>query len=530
MVSLHIVRKTRPGTFSVTKTDLLPKDEDDADAGLLLRGPTRRVCLVCKAKASAYACPRCATPYCSAACYKGHNQGCTEGFYQQHVEKEMRLRQAEEGGGGPGGPPGGPAARQATVDAIRRVRLEGQGTGQGWLEMEDDRLEELWARGDALDLEALTPEEQRAFRAAIASGELGKDVEVWTPWWCQGGFSTEGKPLVMVEEGGLEGEAGEAVAVGGTGRGASVDFASLYRELQREKVKAKATTATSDPSTSSGSSSSSSSSSSKPSTFLKYHLLDLLFAYVAVLRTYNGCWRVAPQEAAEDLLALSPVLQQQQQQHVVKKQQQQQQQQQLRLESAAGALASSLTALRQWKGTDTTTATTSSSSSSSPFSSSISSGSSSSLAMGLAIAQDVTLLLEYRIKTQAALLDAGRMVRAALQEVVMEEGGEEKQQQQQQQQEDDEIRLLTTMVEALSCAAGKEEGTKRRKGSKERRQAGRRLLRLWHKLHFFLQWSFRDGEEEREEEWRGLRIEFGKALHEHQEVVASRGGQGRNMR
>jgi len=153
--------------------------------------------------------------------------------------------------------------------------------------------------------------------------------------------------------------------------------------------------------------------------------------------------------------------------------------------------------------------------------------------MGLELAQDVTLLLEYRVKAQAALLDAGRMVRAALKEVVMEEGGEGRQQQQQQQQqqeEDDELRRLTPMVEALSCAAGKEGESKRRKGSKERRQAGRRLLRLWHKLNFFLQWSCRDGGEEREEEWRSLRIEFDKALHEHQEVVASRGGQERNMR
>jgi hypothetical protein len=83
MVSLHIVKHPRSrtgGKVQITKTDLLPSpfhvDQDDDDASSSssssqqLRGPLRRVCLVCKAKASAYSCPRCATPYCSAACYK----------------------------------------------------------------------------------------------------------------------------------------------------------------------------------------------------------------------------------------------------------------------------------------------------------------------------------------------------------------------------------------------------------------------------------------------------------------------------
>jgi uncharacterized membrane protein YkoI len=387
--------------------------------------------------------------------------------------------------------------------------------------MEDDRLEELWARGDALDLEALTPEEQRAFRAAIATGELGKDVEVWTPWWCQGGISMQNNPFVIVEGEGEE--VGEALAAPGDEpekeRSGQVDFASLYQASQHEKAKAVKMTATST--------SPSSSNSSSPSPFLKYHLLDLLFAYVAVLRTYNGCWNVAPEETAEDLLALSPVLQQQQQQQQQQREEEEQQQQ-LRLESAAGALASSLTALRQWKGayvTTTPSTHSSSSSISSPFSS-FSTSSSTSLAMGLALAQDVTLLLAHRVKIQAALLDARRMVQAALAEVLMEEREikqlKQQQRQQQQQQgrekeEEDEIRLLTTMVEALSRADGKKGGSKRRK---ERRHAGKRLLRLWHKLRFFFHWACRD-EEEREEELRALRIEFARALHEHQEVVAS---------
>ena len=88
-------------------------------------------------------------------------------------------------------------ARKATIEALRRVRVEGKGTGDKWInnnhrgsggdgesdeeeeEMVDEgRLESLLAQGDALDFDALTPGEQRAFLAAVASGELGKAVEV----------------------------------------------------------------------------------------------------------------------------------------------------------------------------------------------------------------------------------------------------------------------------------------------------------------------------------------------------------------
>ena len=106
---------------------------------------------------------------------QGHSRDCTEGFYRRHVEEEMKLRDKERQQGG--GSAEGNAIKQSTIEALRRVRLEEKGTGAAWL-VEDDRLEELVNRGDELSLEELTEEERRTFMAAIASGELGKDVEV----------------------------------------------------------------------------------------------------------------------------------------------------------------------------------------------------------------------------------------------------------------------------------------------------------------------------------------------------------------
>ncbi|CAM9203049.1 unnamed protein product [Sphacelaria rigidula] len=43
-----------------------------------------------------YSCPRCLIAYCSSKCYKAHGSACTEAFFRSHVEREMKLRDAED--------------------------------------------------------------------------------------------------------------------------------------------------------------------------------------------------------------------------------------------------------------------------------------------------------------------------------------------------------------------------------------------------------------------------------------------------
>ena len=49
-------------------------------------------CEVCKKEAALYKCPRCAISYCSVACYTSHSEHCTEAFYRQCVEEELRSQ------------------------------------------------------------------------------------------------------------------------------------------------------------------------------------------------------------------------------------------------------------------------------------------------------------------------------------------------------------------------------------------------------------------------------------------------------
>lgn len=170
----------------------------------------------CKAKASTYTCPRCSIAYCSSGCYKvggeslleiavtpvryteltcpldpmrcsfrqSHSERCTEGFYRRHVEAELRVREAERRGSEEGA-----KDRKAVVRALQKWRGSGEASaGEEFLEeggenAEEDeraRLELLAKLGEEgeLALEQLTEEERRRFLADVASGDLGKQIQV----------------------------------------------------------------------------------------------------------------------------------------------------------------------------------------------------------------------------------------------------------------------------------------------------------------------------------------------------------------
>ena len=61
-----------------------------------LTGPLLRVCRVCAQQNARYSCPKCNTPYCSAACYQGHNVQCTESFFKNHIDGELKVTSTDE--------------------------------------------------------------------------------------------------------------------------------------------------------------------------------------------------------------------------------------------------------------------------------------------------------------------------------------------------------------------------------------------------------------------------------------------------
>jgi hypothetical protein len=153
--------------------------------------------------------------------------------------------------------------------------------------------------------------------------------------------------------------------------------------------------------------------------------------------------------------------------------------------------------------------------------------------MGISLAEDVGKLLQHPALAQAALLDASRVVRAALVEVLQmkkdtnEGGGEE--------EEEDLAKLLASKLHL-----DKKDSSKSATNSKEdkaRRTAGKKLLRVWHKLRFFLQWSLgftslsgSSENENKDREWESLRAEYLAALKEQQDAVAGAGMMGKQKK
>lgn len=142
------------------------------------------LCDVCKKTAFKYVCPKCGSKTCSLSCYRVHNSACTDSLSQAkrkadntdkaEIEKAVQREQMLL----TGAPEGGTDSCDAGSDSDEY----------------DEDTERLTALLDKLDRgkisdksvdelikQTLTAEEQKEFKSLIASGALGADE--WCPWW-----------------------------------------------------------------------------------------------------------------------------------------------------------------------------------------------------------------------------------------------------------------------------------------------------------------------------------------------------------
>ena len=268
---------------------------------------TGRVCRVCARATAQYTCPSCNVPYCTAACYRSHNEACTEKFYAAHVMGELQvegvsvqtkrgmlaaLRAAAEGRASP------PSALTTLTGGGGSDDDPGHGINFGTEseEGEDEeeslesiiRIEQLRALALADGLDArplhagdLTATERAAFARAVADGalsdELSRELSCWRPWWEEGRSPTN--PLIQEE----------------SGRGTNDDDDAAVTRIPLPLLDAAAAVPPAAP-------------SSRASPLLRFNLIDVLYAYAHVQRLYVGEWASDPEGAAAVLLALSAVL------------------------------------------------------------------------------------------------------------------------------------------------------------------------------------------------------------------------------
>lgn len=133
-----------------------------------------KVCKFCDAPSAKYTCPRCNFGYCSASCYKdARHRNCSEDFYKDWVQTYLKMEQAS------------PEAQQKMVNILKSARKKAE---EGEDELPED-VDEIVQQLEQVDLDAesawayLTEEEKVEFEELVKTGEVGKLVPVWKPWW-----------------------------------------------------------------------------------------------------------------------------------------------------------------------------------------------------------------------------------------------------------------------------------------------------------------------------------------------------------
>ncbi|KAK9819066.1 hypothetical protein WJX81_008455 [Elliptochloris bilobata] len=250
---------------------------------------TQGVCRVCLKQFARYTCPRCNLRYCSLPCYQKHGPRCTESFYREHVETDLRDTNASAD------------ERQCMLDILHRVQQQQDAQGGGSAsgddsqddaeeapcELSEQTLAKLLLRAEAGEGELevapgdLTTEERSAFERAVAAGALRGMLAPWQPWWLAAdagclALSADGTALVHEA-------AGEGLAAAPIEDAPPPPPAEPLPRLSALTPRA-------------------------PSPLLRWQLPQLLYAYCAVMRLFNGDYRADALEAAAAALAAAPVL------------------------------------------------------------------------------------------------------------------------------------------------------------------------------------------------------------------------------
>jgi HIT zinc finger len=215
-------------------------------------------CLVCQKNNAHYKCPKCALSYCSVACYKDHNETCSEAFYRERVNSVLTLEQNEG------------------TDQIHSILHRFQNDND---HEEGEADERLWLLAEALEKRSLTdedverllsPDMKDAFHLAINTGQLQDSIRPWYPWWMPN-YTAEKDPNAYTAVSDEKTLDERLLAV--------PSFSSICR----------ATTTSHQ---------------------LAYNLIDLLYCSALTLRQYHGIdnAKFASEEAAQSLIQASAVL------------------------------------------------------------------------------------------------------------------------------------------------------------------------------------------------------------------------------
>ncbi|KAF2077484.1 hypothetical protein CYY_001183 [Polysphondylium violaceum] len=225
------------------------------------------LCKVCKIQFSIYICPRCNISYCSSSCFKSHSENCTRGFYEEQVRDNLKAIDKVD--------------PKDAIGFLKRIKEIYQ--------VEDSKFEELVSNSlniddddddddgddgdddqedDSIDiskissmtneqlLALLSPSEIQEFYQSIKDGSISRLLDNWVPWWETEQQQQDNVKIREIKEKGQEEKEN------------GLYIPSVHNEIPPlSKI-----------------------FPNSPSESLYFHLLDILYCYCYLMRSYYGEW------------------------------------------------------------------------------------------------------------------------------------------------------------------------------------------------------------------------------------------------
>ncbi|PFX23395.1 Zinc finger HIT domain-containing protein 2 [Stylophora pistillata] len=180
--------------------------------------------------------------------------------------------------------------KRKMLELLQKLKKQDEEEGvQDTVDLEE-RLQNIDINNDTDAVwSALTNRERKEFESAVKSGEISGAIDVWIPWWTKVNDGNYRKKIEVISEGSSilekKGEQSDQIQTEEKERiqnmpAVKKNISSLQSLMKNLNV--------------------------NPN--VQFSCIDVLYSYAYIMRLYNGCPEDSLEQAAENLLQLSPVL------------------------------------------------------------------------------------------------------------------------------------------------------------------------------------------------------------------------------
>ncbi|KYR01589.1 hypothetical protein DLAC_01590 [Tieghemostelium lacteum] len=256
-----------------------------------------KLCKICSKQFSVYSCPRCFISYCSLNCYKNHNERCTTEFLESQIienlqsldkvdEKDShhflkRMKEIYD------------QEDEKFENFVQKVKQEENGD----LDIDDNDSEtedipnvdlsklNIDEMTESQILSLLTKDQIEQFHQSIKDGTISNIIPDWVPWWNE---PMKEESPILIQEVNNENETTIKDTPTTVPENSSknqifkTQIPPIFNDIQPFSDIYK--------------------SPLPPSKSLFFHLIDIIYCYCFVLKSFNGDWSLDNNEDLEGLI------------------------------------------------------------------------------------------------------------------------------------------------------------------------------------------------------------------------------------